>query len=137
MKKYPHYVKNPEYRNPNNVNSVAYRLAYGLKLRKLLSTDICQMTGLSKSTMSLYLHGKSMPGKERLIIIADALRVDSAWLYGLTPLQAYNRYGDNDPYLDPDFEKIKNIYNSISKEGRTHLINTALLLFESDQYKRI
>lgn len=132
----PHVVQEPEKRNPNNQDSFAYRLIYALKLRKLLAIDICQQTEIGKSTMSLYVNGKSMPSKERLVKISEALRVDPAWLLGLAPLQAYNRYEDNDPYLDEELEKLKNIYNSLNKEGKKFLTDTATLLFESKHYIR-
>ena len=135
MKNKPHIVKNRQLRNPGNQESLAFRLAYALKLRKVLSIDITRQIDISKSTMSLYLHGKSMPSKERVIKLANCLRVDPAWLLGLTPLEAYNRFDENDPYLDEELEKLKNIFRHLNKQGREHLVNTAVLLFESDRYK--
>ena len=112
----PHDIENPDLRNPNNQNSLAYRLNFALRLRKLRAIDITEKIGLGTSTMSLYMNGKSMPSKERVIKLAKNLRVDPAWLLGLTPLEAYNRYDDTDPYLDRDLEQIKNIFNNLNKE---------------------
>lgn len=130
----PHQMEQPEKRNPGNKDSFAYRLTYALNLRKLLAIDVTEQTGIGKSTMSLYVNGKSMPSKERVIKLANCLRVDPAWLLGLTPLQAYNRYEDDDPYLDKELEKIRNVYNSLNKEGRKYLLDTVNLLFESHLY---
>lgn len=76
------------------------------------------------------MNGKSEPGKERLLKLAAALRVDPAWLYGLTALEAYRP----NPYLDSDLARIQNIYNSLNESGRKHLINTANILFENSTF---
>ena len=132
----PHAIENRGTRNPGNQESFAFRLNYALQLRKLLAIDITNQTGIGKSTMSLYMNGKSIPSRERLIILAKALRVNAAWLFGLTPLEAYNRYDVTDPYLDKDLEQIRNIFNNLNKEGRKYLLNTATLLFESKMYNQ-
>lgn len=125
-----HGIEHPENRNKSKQDSLAFRLNYGLRLRKLLAIDVSNLTGFSKSTISLYMNGKSEPGKERLLKLAAALRVDPAWLYGLTPLEAYRP----NPYLDSDLTRIQNIYNSLNEEGRKHLINTANILFENSTF---
>ncbi len=131
-----HIILNPETRNPNQENSFAFRLTYALKTRKLLAVDLTDPTGFGKSTISLYVNGKSMPNRERIIILANALRVDPAWLAGYTPLTAINRYCDDDPYLDEELEKIKDIWLGLNAEGKNHLIKTAMLLFDSPYFKR-
>ena len=125
-----HIIPHAEKRNPSNNDSFAYRLIFALKLRRMLAIDICQKAKIGKSTISLYVNGKSMPSKERLVRISESLRVDPAWLLGLTPMQAINRFNDNDPY-EEDLNIIKNIFNCPNKQGKNHLVNTAQLLFES------
>ncbi len=129
-----HLILNPETRNPNQENSFAYRLQYALKTRKLLAVDLTDPIGIGKSTISLYVNGKSIPSRERVIVLANALRVDPAWLMGFTPLTAINRYCDEGTYLDEKLEKIKDIWLGLNAEGKKHLINTAELLFESQYF---
>ncbi len=136
VKNPPHTIEKPETRNPNNEESFAFRLQYALKTRKLLAVDLTGPTGIGKSTLSLYINGKSMPSRERILIIADILKVDPAWLLGFTPLTAISRYENDDPYLDEDLEKIKDVWLGLNKEGKKFLKDTATLLFESKKYNR-
>ncbi len=62
-----HLILNPETRNPNQENSFAYRLQYALKTRKLLAVDLTDPTGIGKSTISLYVNGKSIPSREEML----------------------------------------------------------------------
>ncbi len=134
LKKRTHEIRNPESRNPGNEKSLAFRLYYALKSRNLLAIDICRMAKIGKSTLSLYLHGKSSPSLERVIVLAQALRVKPEWLQGLTPLTAINSYNVDDPCIDEELEKIKDIWLGLNEEGKKHLINTAELLFESQYF---
>ena len=127
----PHTLENPSLRNKDNQNSFAYRLHYACKLRQVLAIDIAKQTGISKSTISLYANGKSEPGKERLLKLAAALRVDPAWLYGLSPIEAYRPYDETTPDLNSDLARIQHIYNSLHKDARKYLLNTANILFEN------
>ncbi len=102
-------TKTPVTQNPNKINSFAYRFLYALKKRKLLTADIAGLTGVGQNSLSLYANGKSIPSRERIIILANALRVDPAWLLGFTPLAAINRYSDEEPYLDEQLKIAKGI----------------------------
>lgn len=126
----PHLIENLDLRKPVNKDSFAFRLDFAMKLRQRLSIDIISETGFSKSTISLYINGKSMPSKERLLILSKCLGVDAAWLLGLTPFEAYKII---DEKLDKDEKliRIRNIYNCLDSEDRQWLSDTANLLFEA------
>ncbi len=127
-----HTIKNPETRNPSNENSLAFRLAYALKARNLLAKDICLKTGIRKSTMSLYVNGKSVPSRERSIILSNVLRVDLDWLYGKSPLNAFTKYNDFNP--DEDLDQLKDIWAGLNKNGRQQILAYAHILLPSGKF---
>lgn len=59
------------------------------RLRELLSLtgdaqhDVVRKTGIEKSTVSNYLHGKRVPRQDNLYLISKAYGVNPAWLMGL------------------------------------------------------
>ena len=81
-------------RIPSNKNAFAFRLKHALRVRKLLTSDIAEKTGISKKTLRLYMTSQSMPSKKRLVKIAKDLHVAPAWLLGLMPLEACNHCHD-------------------------------------------
>lgn len=79
----------------NKVDTFANRLRRALKLRGMEQVELCEITGLGKSSLSQYLSGEYEPRINRVAIIANVLDVDIYWLMGFdvpmdreTPLPA-------------------------------------------------
>ena len=79
----------------NKVDTFANRLRRALKLRGMKQVELCEITGLGKSSLSQYLSGEYEPRINRVAIIANVLDVDIYWLMGFdvpmdreTPLPA-------------------------------------------------
>lgn len=64
------------------ITNCAERIAEALALRKAKAIDICKLTGIPKSSMSLYLSGAYEPKQDRIHTIAKALNVSEARLMG-------------------------------------------------------
>lgn len=45
-------------------------------------SELCAATGISKSALSQYMSGRFKPKQNRTLALAEALRVDPAWLMG-------------------------------------------------------
>lgn len=58
------------------------RLTLAMYLRHIRATDLCQKTGIPKSAISQYISGEFEPRKDRLNLIAKALKVEPDWLMG-------------------------------------------------------
>lgn len=58
------------------------RLTAALRLRGLNQTELCARTGVPKSALSQYLHGRFAPRDDRAAALARALGVSEAWLLG-------------------------------------------------------
>lgn len=62
--------------------SCAMRLKTAMSIRNISQVELCKQTGIPKSAMSEYLKGLYEPKQDRLILLSEALSVDSVWLMG-------------------------------------------------------
>lgn len=65
-----------------STNVFPKRLKEALYNAEMKPTDLANKSGISKATISNYMTGKYEPRQENLVILADALNVDPAWLAG-------------------------------------------------------
>lgn len=80
-------VKN-ENRNPNNKDSIAYRLNYIIRKRRYTAKEVSALTEdkklglkpISTATLSLYINGKSAPNISYVRRLAKVLNVSPIWL---------------------------------------------------------
>ena len=62
--------------------SCGKRIAKALAIRGMKQSDLCKITDIPKGSMSLYVSGAYEPKQDRIYLIAQALRVNEAWLMG-------------------------------------------------------
>lgn len=58
------------------------RIQSAMNIRHMKAVDVCEKTGIPKSSMSMYLSGRVKPKSDRLYNIAKCLDVSEAWLLG-------------------------------------------------------
>lgn len=58
------------------------RLKKALMLRDMSQTKLCELTNIPKSAISQYISGGFKPKQTRTYILAEALKVNPAWLMG-------------------------------------------------------
>lgn len=58
------------------------RLKEAMSLKGLKQVELCEKTGIGKSSMSHYINGTHSPTTDRVYLIAKALGVNEAWLLG-------------------------------------------------------
>lgn len=58
------------------------RIQAAMNIRHMKAVDVCEKTGIPKSSMSMYLSGRVKPKSDRLYNIAKCLDVSEAWLLG-------------------------------------------------------
>lgn len=58
--------------------------------------DVARSTGISEATLSQYRSGYSKPKRDRLVMIADLLGVNPAWLMGLDVPMVDDRAADGE-----------------------------------------
>lgn len=62
--------------------TVKDRLKQAMRMRNIKATDLANITGIPKSSISYYMNGSYEPKSERIYLIAKALDVSEAWLLG-------------------------------------------------------
>lgn len=82
----------------------AERLNKTLKRRGITQTDLAQLVGVTKASISLYSTGKSIPRLNILNKIADVLQVKAEWLLGFDEKEK--------PQNNPN----SSIYEKVNKE---------------------
>ena len=66
----------------HRISNCAARLSAALHVRGMKQVELCNKTGISKSSMSQYIKGNFEPKQDRVEAISRALNVNEAWLMG-------------------------------------------------------
>lgn len=77
------------------MNNFPVRLKQAMRIRGLRQTDLAEKTGIEHGTISNYVNGKYKPKAKNVILIADALKVNTPWLLGVDDVPM-----DIDPSVD-------------------------------------
>lgn len=64
------------------IATTAERLSEAMKLRNIKQAEVSRLSGIDKSSISLYLKGKYAPKGDKLYRLATVLGVSPAWLSG-------------------------------------------------------
>lgn len=82
------------------------RIQQAMSLRDLKQVDLCEITGIDKSSMSKYVNGVFVPKQKATYLIAKALRVNEAWLMGYNVPMDRTDDSSSAPAADPLHKKI-------------------------------
>ena len=91
-----------------------------MEFADIKAIDLAKRSGISEATISQYRSGYSKPKDNRLVLIANILGVDPAWLMGLDvpmlpPAPAAT------PSLPPDQASLLTKYGKLSSAGKDDL----------------
>ena len=71
------------------------RLIEALAIRHMSQSELSQKTGLNKSSISQYVHGKNIPMQNALYLISKVLNINAEWLMGYdVPMERNIRVSD-------------------------------------------
>lgn len=88
------------------VTTIANRLSYVLKSKKIKQIDLCKQLDIPKGAMCHYIKGDYEPRQDRIEAIAKALNVSEAWLMGYdVPMDRQEYYSlskENPPSAEPE-----------------------------------
>lgn len=97
----------------------AHRLNKILNLRNMKPQDLCNKSGVSKSSISQYINGSHMPSNLSAGKMAKVLNVDPLWLMGFdVDMEKNEVYVANDKDLSVMIE----YYNKLNDSGRIKAI---------------
>ena len=127
-----------EDRNPYSKDSIAYRLNYIIRKRRYTAKEVSALTedkikGLKPihpATLSLYLHGKSVPNHAYTRRLAEALKVDPCWLDCNLPFEYENR-----PKETTDMNEMIDVYTRLDVTWQRCILATARMILLALQYE--
>ena len=108
------------------ISDFAERLRIALDFRNIKATELSELTGINKSTISQYLSKEYEPKRDRLELFAKTLNVSEAWLIGYdVPMEISSSNNDslieeyelNDEELK-EYENIKMTTSTLMFNGR-------------------
>lgn len=108
----------------------AARLEKALNHRQMKPVDLARSTGISEATISQYRSGYAKPKEKKLVLLANALRVDPSWLMGMdVPMYTQQTLGPNSGDMSDGrnlyYQEIIPIIKSLSDENLHRLIRYA------------
>ena len=104
------------------------RLQELMDIKNINQVDLCQRTGIPKSSMSMYLSGERSPRQNRLSQIAEKFNISEAWLMGYdVPMERTDSLSD-ETLSQKDKRDILDIISSTKAE----LLSQEGLMFDGD-----
>ena len=104
------------------------RLQELMAIKNINQVDLCQRTGIPKSSMSMYLSGERSPRQKRLSQIAEKFNISEAWLMGYdVPMERTDSLSD-ESLSHKDKRDILDIISSTKAE----LLSQEGLMFDGD-----
>ena len=83
------------------IASCGQRITKALSIRNMKQTELCRITEIPKSSLSLYLSGAYEPKQDRIYLISKALNVSEAWLMGYdVPMERNDIQKKNDQLVE-------------------------------------
>ena len=127
-----------ENRNPNNIDSFAFRLDYIIKKRRFTAKEVSIRTEdkdkgikpIHPATLSLYINGKSVPGHAYTRRLAKVLHVDPGWLSGDLPFGCLDK-----PSPTTDINELIEIYRRLDPTWQQCILSIARMVSISMQYE--
>ena len=105
------------------ISDFAERLRMALDSRNMKATELSELTGINKSTISQYLSKEYEPKRDRIELFSKILNVNEAWLTGYdVPMEANNQDDLEEYELSHDelkeYENIKMTTSTLMFNGR-------------------
>ena len=98
------------------------RLGLALERKGISAARFCEMTGISKGSISLYLSASVMPANDKIYRMAEMLEVNAGWLFGADVNPDGTAITEPDHFSNPDRRKLAGIVKHGSDEDVAKLI---------------
>ena len=109
------------------ISDFAERLRMALDFRNMKASELSELTGINKSTISQYLSNEYVPKRDRIELFAKTLNVNEVWLTGYDVPMEISSVDKTDSLieeyeLNPDelreYENIKMTTSTLMFNGR-------------------
>ena len=118
----------------NRVESCSVRIRTALKLKGIKQAELCKMANVPKSSLSLYLSGAYEPKQDRIYLMAKALNVSDAWLFGYNvPMERQaNTLSVQDDELSENKKKLIELARSVPEDKVNVIMRVMKSIIEGD-----
>ena len=109
------------------ISDFAERLRIALDFKKMKATELSELTGINKSTISQYLSKEYEPKRDRIELFAKTLNVNEVWLTGYDVRMEISSIDKNDSLVEEyelsldelkEYENIKMTTSTLMFNGR-------------------
>ena len=109
------------------ISDFAERLRIALDFKKMKATELSELTGINKSTISQYLSKEYEPKRDRIELFAKTLNVNEVWLTGYDVPMEISSIDKNDSLVEEyelsldelkEYENIKMTTSTLMFNGR-------------------
>jgi transcriptional regulator with XRE-family HTH domain len=98
--------------------SCGKRIAKALSIREMKQTELCKLTNIPKSSLSLYLSDAYEPKQDRIYLMAQVLNVSEAWLMGYDVPMEKNKNTHDKRELTEGEEMLLDLFNQVPEESQ-------------------
>ncbi|WP_338946318.1 helix-turn-helix domain-containing protein [Fusobacterium canifelinum] len=109
------------------ISDFAERLRMALDLKNMKATELSELTGINKSTISQYLSKEYEPKRDRIELFAKVLNVNEVWLTGYDVPMGIDSSDEKDSLVEEyelssdelkEYENIKMTTSTLMFNGR-------------------
>ena len=98
--------------------SCGKRIAKALSAREMKQAELCKLTNIPKSSLSLYLSDAYEPKQDRIYLIAQALNVSEAWLMGYDVPMVEEKSTHDKGTLTEGEKMLLDLFNQVPEESQ-------------------
>lgn len=115
--------KETRYRVPKHEFTLfSKRLELAMERHGINAAQFCEMSGISKGSVSLYLSASVMPANDKIYRMAELLGVNPAWLFGADVNPDGSAITEPDHFSNPNRRVLAEIVKHGSNEDVERLI---------------
>ena len=104
------------------IDTCGRRIKKALSIRGMRQSELCKMTNIPKSSLSLYLSDACEPKQDRIYTISKVLYVSEAWLMGFdVPMEKEQAVLYNEETISESEKLLINLFRQIP-ESKQELV---------------
>ncbi|MCC4121326.1 helix-turn-helix domain-containing protein [Lactococcus lactis] len=92
------------------MNIFSERLKIALSEKNMKASELSELTGISKSSISDWINGRYEAKQDKIFLIAKALKINEGYLLGLdVPMTEVENTPNSHPYIEETIKAIKQL----------------------------
>ena len=115
------------------IETCGKRIIKALALKEMKQTELCTLTKIPKSSLSLYISDAYEPKQDRLYIMAEVLDVDPVWLMGYdVPMEREKKTPDKITLTEGE-EMLLDLFRRVPVESQQMVLDMIKIALKQNQ----